>query len=975
MSDAPTPNDQQQELITSTEGTYLVDAGPGTGKTFAITRRYATIIDQPDVEPTDVLLATFTRNAATETIERIVDHADYGMRDLADAPIQTFHSYCHDLLQEHGYDAPAHLGLDGHITGSTRHIEEELLETTLFEEFIGQFRDQHPEYTDQFRALSDPTELLDIINELAATGVFPTVDGWYRDGRAALEGNFELFEGQFDAVNARPEEGNRQSPLRDAVSDFGKNKTYRPDAPSRTELRGSRGTKQLADSVAREVFGSDRDALIDFVHAVYVEYLRFALSRNYLTFGFLQLFAFILLCEDAQVRERVQFEYVMVDEFQDTSEIQFKLALLLAGTDNVCVVGDWKQSIYSFQYADVQNILAFEERLERFVADLNSNADRVTFKSPIQRIELTENYRSTQALLEFSEEALVTPAKSSEAVDDDTLADVVSLSSNATVAETTIQGCHHEDEHEAVLSTIQDLIGKGDYLVEDEDGEPRPPTYEDIAVFTRTRNYGRELLEAAHDAAVPMAYEGGVELFRTDPAKLLLAWLRILDRNANRGWAVILEEAGYTLDEIDHILETETYPDAMVGFKETLAASASVGAVARRVFDRYGCGGAYADVLLHTIQQMHDTTTVTRGEVIQLIERGIESASTHEVHTSAGEDSVTVQTIHAAKGLEYPIVIMANMNDGAFPPRTQDQNVLRFDEATGLRQRKVYADVPEHAHPHVYDNWRYDVIRQCLPDDLDEERRLLYVAITRAENHVIFAGGEEPNHFLEALPVDVTVHEPTLEDGPAAATEQAGLPFAVSAPDGPIGHTPHSLMDDSVFEDSAAKQEASPEPHPAGDETPETRGLDFGNQVHDFAEAYALGDAVSPSNDHERRVAQLIDSCDGELHVEEPARLPIEVDGQQVTISGVVDLVHVTDDRVEIIDYKTDSTRQAEEQYRMQVSVYYHVLSAMFDGREVTAELFYTADGERVSVSPLSREELQTVIRQTERNLDANESM
>lgn len=114
--------------------------------------------------------------------------------------------------------------------------------------------------------------------------------------------------------------------------------------------------------------------------------------------------------------------------------------------------------------------------------------------------------------------------------------------------------------------------------------------------------------------------------------------------------------------------------------------------MACRVFGRYGCGGAYADVLLHTIQEMYDPTTVTRGEVIQLIERRIESASTHEVHTSAGEDSVTVQTTHAAKGPEYPPVIMANKNDRAFPPRTLDGNLIGFNEATGLRQRKVYAD-------------------------------------------------------------------------------------------------------------------------------------------------------------------------------------------------------------------------------------------------------------------------------------------
>jgi len=69
----------------------------------------------------------------------------------------------------------------------------------------------------------------------------------------------------------------------------------------------------------------------------------------------------------------------MIDEFQDSSEIQFKLALLLADTNNVCVVGDWKQSIYSFQYAAVENITEFESRLDRFVDELNEDHERVSW--------------------------------------------------------------------------------------------------------------------------------------------------------------------------------------------------------------------------------------------------------------------------------------------------------------------------------------------------------------------------------------------------------------------------------------------------------------------------------------------------------------------------------------------------------------------------------------------------------------------
>lgn len=139
------PNDQQQDLIDSKQGIHVVDAGAGTGKTFTVTRRYAEIVDQDDVEPEDVLLVTFTNNAATEMKDRIVAHCDYGMRELSDAPIQTFHSLCHDILMEHGFEAPTLLGIDDRITGSTRVLEDENVEKAQFREFIRRFSDDHPE--------------------------------------------------------------------------------------------------------------------------------------------------------------------------------------------------------------------------------------------------------------------------------------------------------------------------------------------------------------------------------------------------------------------------------------------------------------------------------------------------------------------------------------------------------------------------------------------------------------------------------------------------------------------------------------------------------------------------------------------------------------------------------------------------------------------------------------------------------------
>ena len=938
------PNDRQRTLIEGTEGLYLVDAGAGTGKTFTVTRRYANIVSQAGVDPDDVLLVTFTNNAAAEMKERIVGHSRYGTRELADAPIQTFHSLCHDLLEEHGHAAPTHLGIDDRITGSTRIVENELVEGALFDGFLDRFGDDHPEYDDVFRALSDPGELLGLINQLAAKGVFPTADGWYRDGERHLDGDFAAFKRQFDELNEPRNGGSRQSTLRSALGRYGRNKCYLPDAPERGEIRG--GGKAVPEGLAERVFDDDREELKRFVHDVYHGYLRFALRRNYLNFGMLQLFAFVLLCEDHALRDDVAFEYVTIDEFQDSSEIQFKLALLLADTDNLCVVGDWKQSIYGFQYADVDNIVAFEDRLDRFVDQLNADRERVSFPTrPVTTVELVENYRSTQAILDFSEHALRVPAASRDDVDAAAVDDrIVSLESNSDRDNTVIEAIRSDEEAAAVLTKIQDIVGSESYRVEGDDGDLRAPEFGDVAVLTRTRDFGRELLGTAEEYGLPMAYEGGIELFRTDQAKLLLAWLRILEDDGDRGWAVVLERAGYALDEVDSMLDAETYPENAAAFREELRSTATVGGVARRVFARYGYDGATADVVLHTVQSVHDATTQTRGDLIRFIERGIDAGSTHDVHDGAGTDSVTVQTIHATKGLEHPIVILANMNSGRFPPAGGNGGVVTYDDPVGLRQRKVYS-ADAHGTPHVYDNWRTDVLRACTPRDYDEERRLLYVAITRAESHVVLSAGEDPNTFIEELPVEIESIVPDVTARPTGTAEGTGLEVETPVSAGPRGHTPHTLMRNEVFEAAEGG-----------------RGTEFGTRVHEFAEAYALGEDVDPRNDDEAHVARFLDGLDGELLVEEDAYLPLAVDGERVTVSGVVDLVHVTPDRVEIVDYKTDRGRHGEPEYRKQLSVYHHVVREAYPEREVGTSILYTETGTRHTIEPLSLDAIRELI-------------
>ena len=941
----PTPNDCQQELIDATSGIHVVDAGAGTGKTFTITRRYANLLGQADTEPEDILLITFTNNAAAEMKERVVANCDYSMAALRDAPINTFHGHCHELLLQHGFDAPTTLGIDDRITSSTQLLDDEVIEEERFREFCTQFAEVHPEHHDYLRVVRDQTSLLELIKQLAAKGVFPTADGWFRNGETHLDGDFEAFKEMFDEAN-EPNEGANgptQSDLRDGLSGFERDRCYLPDAPGESELRD--GYPQIDDAWAKRAFEEERAGLKAFIHDLYLKYVEFALQRNYLNFSFLQMFAFALLCEDHALREAVQFDHVMVDEFQDTSEIQFKLALLLAGTDNVCVVGDWKQSIYGFQYASVDNIRRFEERLATYREELNGDRERVGFPvDDVTEISLVENYRSTQSILDFSEDSLTLPATSSEEIDSAVADEITSLEATTDHDHSTIAAITSDNEYEAILDRVQEIVGNEDYAVEGDDGELRPPSYDDIAVLTRTRRFGRELQSCAGEFGIPITYEGGVELFSTEQAILLLAWLRILeDEDSERGWAVVLEEAGYTLDEVKHVLAGKAYPDAMLQFRERLAVSETVGGIARQVFDRYGFDDAYADALITVLQGTFDSTTRNRGDIVRFMERSLDAEATHEVNDSPGVDSITVQTIHAAKGLEHPIVILANVNQYSFPPSGGGADRIRYEDPIGLRQSKQYADA--HGKPHVYDNWRHRVLSKCLNRDYDEERRLMYVAITRAESHVLFTAGPSPSPLFENLLLEPTEVDPDVEAAGEQATEQSRLQISVPVPDTPSGQSPHSLMDDRVFSD-----------------VEEGKGVEFGTRVHDFAEQYAEGDPVEPSNPDEQNVMDLVDSLSGDLGAEENAYLPVAVGDDRVTISGIIDLLHVTDDRVDIVDYKTDRGRHAESEYRKQLSVYYHVVRAAYPERRVTASLFYTADGERVEVDPLTRDEIVDLV-------------
>ena len=908
------PNPEQQKLIDSHEGIYKVDAGAGTGKTYAITLRYAEILQEKDVRPDDLLLLTFTNNAADEMKERIISECDYDSRELRDAPISTFHSLAKKMVNENGFEIPELIGINDSIASSTRLIENEILEKQEFRDFINRFISDNPEYNDFYRSLYDYSELLGLIKSLAAKGVVPQKEGWYRNTEEHLDGDFKEFLETAEDMN-EPNSGARgptNSDLRNEVYSGLRDKCLQEDDPERYEICEG---KQVKEKYIKEAFEEDRVRLKEFIHDIYFEYIRYSLSRNFLNFNFLLVFAYILLCEKDSVRNRLKYEYTMIDEFQDTNEIQLKIAMLLS-EGNIAVVGDWKQSIYSFQYAEVENIQNFEERLDKYKEELNNDEKRVEYSiNQVEEINLKQNYRSTQEILDFSEVSLTLPGKDDESIDEDKVLDqVTSLQSNKD-ENSSIEAFQSSEEVEAVLHKIQEIIDNEEYT---SDGEELD--YGDIAVLTRSRKFGLDLQEKAREYNIPLAFEGGVELFTTRPSILLLAWLRVLNyRKSKKGWTVILEEAGYDMEEIRHIVDENVYPENMLEFREKLNSENYISGVSRKVFERYGIENGFSDKITEVLQKTFDSSYKNTGDLIRFIEESIEDGATHEVDNSSKQDAVTVQTIHSAKGLEYPAVFIADINQSRFPSTNSSSSRINFNELTGLRQKKIYNSDTQF----LFDNWKAYLVSKAHDKSHDEERRLFYVAMTRAENHLFLSSSKDrPSQFFENLELEKKEIKPELEEAETKGNEYREIEVDRPKRKAAIKKSPHDEME--MKEDTTG------------------RGKEYGIKVHKFAEKYAQGEDVEPRNEDEENVKAFIDSLEGELRPEVPITIPKEGGDRKILYSGKIDLIHITENRVEIIDWKTDLTRENHEEYEKQLEIYENGIKSIFEEKEVKNKIFYT---------------------------------
>lgn len=437
---------------------------------------------------------------------------------------------------------------------------------------------------------------------------------------------------------------------------------------------------------------------------VYREYEAQLKANNALDFDDLLVKTVQLLQTQPDVRENYQerFRYIMVDEYQDTNTVQFKLVSLLAGKyRNLCVVGDDDQSIYKFRGANIRNILDFEKEYP-----------------DAKVIKLEQNYRSTGNILNAANGV---------------------ISNNKGRKDKTLWTANGEGE-KISLRQFDTAYDEAEFIAEDIKKEVRDgASYNDNAVLYRTNAQSRLLEEKFIAMNIPYKIVGGINFYARREIKDILAYLKTVDNGQDDlsvRRIINVPKRGIGLTTINRIQEAA---DARgLSFYEALLAPEMIPGVGRSASKldsfaaliEYFKGQAEKESLTDLLNEILDMTGYAQNleaddEIdaesrLQNIEELLNKAAAYEEDcedrgekaTLSGfleevalvadidsleedQDYVVLMTLHSAKGLEFPHVYLAGMEDGLFPS--------------------------------------YMTITGDDPEELEEERRLCYVGITRAE--------------------------------------------------------------------------------------------------------------------------------------------------------------------------------------------------------------------------------------------------
>ncbi|HMS65032.1 MAG TPA: UvrD-helicase domain-containing protein [Ignavibacteria bacterium] len=978
-----TQENPQDELINSTEGIYLVDAGAGTGKTYSIVKRYEKIIDK-ETNPEDILLITFTNNAAEQMKEEVIIKLKdrIGISKLLEAPIMTFHSFCSKLLKTYGTSSPSYLGLDEYLPGNFNVLEEDSFEKELFRKYFLEFSKLNAsKYREILYAFEGQEEnILKIIKKLCSIGIFPTSKGWKEDDREKLEGNIKEYSERFDRLNeAVP--GKKKDEVQNLL--YKKFKTAMTDKLYADFKKDNIFSETTIKPEAKdEIFNDDRqEEYIEFMKDIYFSYIQYLLKRNLINFEFMIMFAYLILMNDKNARKKMQYEYVMIDEFQDTDELQFKIIMLLCknvnGNANLCVVGDWKQGIYGFRNAQIENITEYGNNLKLYKKELNGDELRIEYETgEFKKIIFEINYRSSESILKFSKLTLLTKGSGEDEVDEEKVNENFKeiLKPGREIDDLTeikfYQAENRLDEYQLVLKKISELVNeKGKYKIRVFDKksgeviEERNIKYSDICVLSRKTKFCLELQREALRAGIPLNFRGGLEIFASEQGVLVLGWLRLMvNEDDISGWIPVLDKEGYSYTEIKNIKKNiseknensnKLFPDLPEDLNEFLnhlrKLRNNILFAVEAILSRYKYHDVTGNKIISVIQGWMNTELFSLNDLIQIIDR---SAQTRvEIDFGVSTDAVLTQTIHKSKGLEYPVVILANVNVSNFPDTKGEQGNFIYNTMSGLRAKTFFGTNGKYFYK--YNNWRTDLVNAVARNtDKDEERRLLYVAVTRAKQY-LYITSYNPSYFFSELAKtsDKEIIQHFNYEIVKAETEKLLTNIEISI-DTALEKSkefisPHSLMEeinaDNLITEIDKKENSV---------NLEKKSLEFGLMIHRIANRLANGISVDSELPETGKIKKYLAGLNAyELKAEVDFLYPDNENGSNSIIRGTIDLLAFKEDEIIVIDYKTDSSKNNLEKYKLQLSIYIKVVKSIYKDMKVRGEIYFVCLDEVVAVN------------------------
>jgi ATP-dependent helicase/nuclease subunit A len=713
------PSADQQPAITARGCDVVVTAGAGAGKTSTLVARYLDLLaENPDVRPQQLVAITFTKKAAREMRNRVRDRLrrfvealpagdpararwDRLYSDLDAARIGTIHSLCTELLQAH----PAEAGVDPRFE-------------VLAEGMAGILQSQAVDAALAWAA-----------DDLRAAALFPLL------GEKLLRASLEhLLVRRLDAAEAfaRPE-----TPLAERLQHY--HIAPSPETDLDRELDAAAPQLRRLFAQAVEVYEHDKR------------------ERQALDFDDLEVRALRLLTDHPAVARRWQEEVraILVDEYQDTNQRQRDLIARLNAGGRLFIVGDAKQSIYRFRGA---NVAVFQRERERIARESG------------QVFELSISYRAHRDLIVLLN-ATLKPVLGDER---DVQHGVEPFAELRPARERPARGFEppHVELHlaagakaggaaecaaRALAARLVALVEDGQCRVH---AHERPLGYGDVAVLCRSSNSFGVYEDAFNAAGVPYVTVAGRGFYaRPEVRDVLNALQAIADPTDDLALAGLLrspafaftDEALYRLSAyrdarrrgaaLWDVLEEAPLPPAAARARATiaelhaLAGRRSVADLLKEFFDRTHILAALrragdrraARNLTKLLADAHAARIPAVGEFLAYLGAVRETGAREGEARATVEGAVQLMTIHAAKGLEFPVVVIGDA--GYNPPNRPD---LLIDADLGV----LVPLTRDKLKPALY---QAGAAHAKLAEEA-EERRLLYVAATRAQEKLIISG-------------------------------------------------------------------------------------------------------------------------------------------------------------------------------------------------------------------------------------------